>query len=71
MARNATLEDKVSTLLAEAEKELGLFSDRTSAHKWWTNQFRITISCLAYVLFERMRNLALKGTELAEPKSGQ
>ena len=45
MARNATLEGKVSTLLAEAEKELGLFSDRTSAHKWWTNQFRITISC--------------------------
>jgi hypothetical protein len=52
------------------EQKLGLFSDRTSAHKWWTNQFRITISCLAYVLFERMRNLALKGTELAEAQAG-
>ncbi len=52
------------------EQKLGLFSDRTSARKWWTNQFRITISCLAYVLFERMRNLALKGTELAEAQVG-
>jgi len=52
------------------ERKLGLFSDRTSAHKWWTNQFRLTISSLAYVLFERMRNLALKGTELAEAQVG-
>ena len=48
------------------EQKLGLFSDRTSAHEWWTNQFRILLSAFAYVLFERMRNLALKGTELAK-----
>jgi hypothetical protein len=47
------------------EQKLGLFSDRTSAHKWWTNQLRILLAAFAYVLFERMRNVALKGTELA------
>jgi len=48
------------------EQKLGLFSDRTSAHKWWTNQLRVLLSAFAYVLFERMRNKALKGTELAK-----
>ena len=48
------------------EQKLDLFSDRTSAHEWWTNQFRISLSSFAYILFERMRNLALKGTELAK-----
>ena len=52
------------------EQKLGLFSDRTSAHKWWTNQFRMLLSSLAYVLFERMRNLALKGTKLAYAQVG-
>ena len=48
------------------EQKLGLLSDRTSAHKWWTNQLRVLLSAFAYVLFERMRNKALKGTELAK-----
>lgn len=48
------------------EQQLGLFSDRTSAHKWWTNQLRVLLAGFAYVLFERMRNTALKGTELAK-----
>ena len=48
------------------EQKLDLFSDRTSAHEWWMNQFRISLSCFAYILFERMRNIALKGTELAK-----
>jgi hypothetical protein len=48
------------------EQQLGLFSDRTSAHEWWTNQFRVLLSAFAYVLFERMRNIALKGTELVK-----
>jgi len=52
------------------EQKLGLFSDRTSAHRWWTNQFRMLLSSLAYVLFERMRNLALRGTELAYAQVG-
>jgi len=48
------------------EQQLWLFSDRTSAHAWWTNQFRILLSSLTYILFERMRNLALEGTKLAK-----
>jgi len=52
------------------EQKLGLFSDRTSAHKWWANQFRILLSAYAYVLFERMRNIALKGTDMAKAQVG-
>ena len=47
------------------EQQLGLFADRTSAHHWWTNQFRLLLSSLAYVLMDGIRRLALKGTELA------
>ncbi len=47
------------------EQQLGLFADRTSAHYWWANQFRLLLSSLAYVLMEAIRRLALKGTELA------
>jgi len=47
------------------EQQLGLFADRTSCHHWWPNQFRLLLSSLAYVLLERLRNLGLKGTELA------
>ncbi len=42
-----------------------LFADRTSAHDWWPNQFRLLLSALAYTLLEAMRRLGLKGTELA------
>ncbi len=42
-----------------------LFSDRTSAHHWWPNQFRLLLSALAYTLLEAIRRLGLKGTELA------
>ena len=47
------------------EQQLGLFADRTSAHHWWANQFRLLLSSLAYVLMEGIRRLGLKGTELA------
>ena len=47
------------------EQQLGLFADRTSCHGWWANQFRLLLSSCAYVLLERMRALALAGTELA------
>lgn len=47
------------------EQQLGLFADRTSCHGWWPNQFRLLLSSCAYVLMERMRALALAGTELA------
>ena len=46
------------------EQQLGLFADRTSAHDWWANQFRLLLSSLGYVLLESIRRLALKGTEL-------
>jgi DDE family transposase len=47
------------------EQQLGLFADRTSCCGWWANQFRLLLSSAAYVLMERMRALALVGTELA------
>jgi hypothetical protein len=47
------------------EQQLGLFADRTSCQGWWANQFRLLLSSCAYVLVERLRALALAGTELA------
>lgn len=47
------------------EAQLGLFADRTSCHYFAANQFRLLLSSLAYILMERLRALALKGTEAA------
>ena len=47
------------------EQQLGLFADRTSAHHWRPNQFRLLLASLAYVLMEAIRRTALEGTELA------
>jgi hypothetical protein len=47
------------------EQQLGLFSDRTSCHGWWANQFRVLLSSCAYVLLETIRRVGLQGTELA------
>ena len=47
------------------KEQIMLFSDRTSCHAWWPNQFRLLLSSLAYVLMETIRRLGLKGTELA------
>ncbi len=52
------------------EQQLGLFADRTSAHHWWANQFRLLLSSLAYVLMEAIRRLALRDTELANAQMG-
>jgi len=52
------------------EQQLDLFSDRTSCHHWWANQFRLLLSSIAYVLVERMRALALRRTELAKAQCG-
>ena len=52
------------------EQQLGLFADRTSAHHWWANQFRLLLSSLAYVLMEALRRLALRDTELANAQVG-
>ena len=43
-----------------------LFSDRTSAHRWWPNQFRLLLSALAYVLIEHLRSGYLKNTKWAQ-----
>ena len=47
------------------EQQLGLFADRTSCSHWWSNQFRLLLSSLAYVLLEAIRRLGLQSTELA------
>ena len=52
------------------EQQLGLFSDRTSAHGWWANQLRVLLSAAAYVLMETLRRVALEGTELARAQVG-
>jgi hypothetical protein len=52
------------------EQQLGLFSDRTSCHDWWPNQFRLLLSSCAYVLLETVRRLGLAGTELARAQAG-
>lgn len=51
------------------EQQLDLFSDRTSCHRWWPNQFRLLLSSFAYTLLEAIRRLALTGTELAHAQS--
>lgn len=47
------------------EQQLGLFADRTSCQKLYTNQFRLILSSAAYVLLQTMRRTALDGTDLA------
>ena len=47
------------------EAQLGLFADRTSCQYFAANQFRLLLSSLAYILTERLRALALSGTEFA------
>jgi hypothetical protein len=47
------------------EQQLGLFADRTSCHVWWSNQLRLLLSTLGYVLIDGLRRLGLDGTEWA------
>ncbi|EKD73098.1 MAG: hypothetical protein ACD_45C00462G0001, partial [uncultured bacterium] len=47
------------------EIKRGVYSDRTSCHKWWPNQLRLIFSSMAYILMESTRRIALKNTELA------
>jgi hypothetical protein len=47
------------------EAQVGLFATRTSCHVFVSNQLRVLLAALAYVLIERLRALALQGTELA------
>jgi hypothetical protein len=64
------LYDQVYCARGEAENrikeaQVGLFATRTSCQHLQSNQFRMLLAALGYVLIERMRALALQGTELA------
>jgi len=48
------------------EQQLGLFADRTSTSQWWSNQFRLLLSTFAYIILDRLRTQAFKGTEWAK-----
>lgn len=64
------LYDKVYCARGDMENRIKeqqlLFSERTSCHEWWPNQFRLLLSGFAYTLIERLRQMALRGTELAK-----
>lgn len=48
------------------ETQLDLFGTRTSSRKFLANWLRILFSALAYTLMQRLRDIALAGTELAQ-----
>ena len=47
------------------EAQVGLFATRTSCQHFQSNQLRVLLAALAYVLIERLRALALRSTALA------
>lgn len=47
------------------EAQIGLFATRTSCQHFLSNQLRVLLAALGYVLIERLRALALQGTALA------
>lgn len=47
------------------EQQLYMYADRTSTHWMRSNQVRLYLSSVAYVLMSALRRLALSGTELA------
>lgn len=46
------------------EAQLDLFGARASCHRFPANQFRLLLAALAYTLMQRLREVALRGTEL-------
>ena len=52
------------------EQQLDLFADRASSSLMTANQLRLFFSTFAYVLVERLRALALQGTQLASATAG-
>lgn len=67
---NEHIYDKIYCARGEMEnrikEQMQLFSTRTSAHRWWANQWRILLSAMAYVLVQYIRATALGATELAK-----
>jgi len=47
------------------EAQLDLFGTRASCHKFLANQMRLLLAALAYTLMQRLREIALSGSELA------
>ncbi|MCX7181051.1 MAG: IS1380 family transposase [Proteobacteria bacterium] len=47
------------------ETQLDLFGTRASCHRFLANWLRVLFSALAYTLMQRLRDIALAGTELA------
>ena len=52
------------------ECQLDLFADRTSTKALRSNQLRLWLASMAYVLVEALRRLALKATRFAEATAG-
>jgi hypothetical protein len=52
------------------QQYLDLDADRTSTHWLASNQLRLWFSAFALLLFQRLRTLALQGTELANATAG-
>jgi hypothetical protein len=52
------------------EQQLELFADRTSTHYLKSNQVRLWLSSVAYVLVNEMRRLGLAGTEMEHAQCG-
>ena len=52
------------------KEQLEMFSDRTSCHAWWPNQFRLLLSTLAYTLVNIIRNIGLEETLFARAQVG-
>jgi hypothetical protein len=52
------------------EQQGDLFGERLSSHGFAANQLRLWLSAFAYVLMERLRAVALKGTALAQATAG-
>ena len=52
------------------QQTLDLRADRMSTHHLASNQLRLWLATLAYVILERMRTLCLQGTELAAATAG-
>jgi hypothetical protein len=53
-----------------ARRDVEIFADRTSRHKWWSNQFRLLLAGLTYTLLTAIRRLGLSGSELARAQVG-
>jgi hypothetical protein len=53
------------------EQQLDMFADRTSTTQLHSNQLRLYLSTIAYMLVEALRRLALKGTEMARAQCGR